>query len=112
MWVYVFQMCGSTKGKLLCKGRELGAEGDSKAGRVCDLPNKKSGSLDSQGQDQVQGRWSGSASVQWQPCKSIVIRVVQGQARKPSQLVRIRVRTEGVLGPDTQICNVAEERPS
>lgn len=38
-----------------CSAR-AGAEGGKKAGKVCDLPNKKSGSLARQGQDQVQGQ--------------------------------------------------------
>lgn len=42
---------------------DLGVEGDSKIGRVCDLCCKNSGSLNSQGQDQVQIQWSGSALV-------------------------------------------------
>lgn len=45
---------GAARASCSSREGELGAKGDSKAGRVCDLPNKTSGSLDSQGEDHVQ----------------------------------------------------------
>lgn len=92
---------GAARASCSAREGELGAAGNSKAGRIFDLPNKKSGSLDSQDQDQVQEQWLGSALVQCQPCKSIVIRLVQGQAEKSSQPVRIR--TEEVFGLDKEL---------
>jgi len=47
---------GAARASCSTREMELGGEGDSKAGRVCDLPNKKSGSLDSLGQHQIQGQ--------------------------------------------------------
>lgn len=91
-----------------------GAEGGNKAVRVCDLPDKKSGSLarqgQDQGQDQVEGQWWGSALVQWQPCQPIIARLVQDPDGKSSWSARIRVgvRTKDVFGLDSQSCNEEE----
>lgn len=45
---------GAARASCSAREGELGAAGDSQAGGIFDLPNKKSGSLDSQDQDQVQ----------------------------------------------------------
>lgn len=103
---------GAARASCSSREGELEAKGDSKAGRVCDLPNKKSGSLDSQGEDHGQGRWSGSALVQWQPCNSICDQTGPGSSQEVKSVCQVQGQDQEIFGLDTQSCNVAKVWPS